>query len=267
MSKLNFKVKILLLALVPLIILGLLTTALGLYQTSQLGQKNLTSFSATIYDLRREELSNYTQIARTLVGAFVDDGSPEVAKEVLRNIRYGDDGYIFVYDFQGQNLVHPIKPELEGTNLWEVTDDNGVKLVQELVANAQIGGGYTEYQWHKPSKGRNVDKISYSSIVPQWGWMLGTGLYVDDLDDAIDMVESEVNSHVTSAGLLMAILALGVTGIFTFIGFRFTAHESSLADAKLKSMALKASVSQSTERSRIARELRQCSLKGLIRIK
>ena len=258
--KLGFKVKILTLALVPLSLLGVLTTLLGLYQTSQLGEQNLESFSQTIYNLRRDELKNYTQIAHSAIDSLVDQGdvdSVSQAKEALRTIRFGDDGYMFLYDYDGVNVMHPIKPELEGKNLWNLEDQNGTKLIQQLVLNAQVGGGYTDYVWDKPSRGKGIDKIGYSLSVDKWNWVLGTGLYVDDLDDAIATVRSEVDAQVSSAGFIMAALALGITGIFAVIGFRFTAHESSLADTKLRSMTFKASSSKEAERSRIARELQK----------
>jgi two-component system NarL family sensor kinase len=260
MKGLSFKVKILLLTLVPLLLLGLATTLLGLYQTSQLGNNNLSSFSEKIYDLRRAELKNYTEIAHTAVEKFVNSNDPDAsdkAKDILRTIRFGDDGYMFVYDYQGVNLMHPIKPQLEGRNLWQLEDENGVKLIQKLVANAQVGGGFTDYLWDKPSKGENIDKIGYSMAVDKWDWMLGTGLYVDDLDEAIATVRSKVNQQVFSAGMIMATLAFSITGIFAFIGFRFTAHESDMADTKLRAMAFKASSSKETERSRVARELQK----------
>lgn len=260
MKKLSFKVKILFLALVPLILLGVLTTLLGLYQTSQLGSRNLDSFAEKIYELRRDELKNYTEIAHSAIDSFVNKGDPDSAnkaKEALRTIRFGEDGYMFIYDYDGVNLMHPIKPELEGKNLLGLEDKNGVKLIQKLVSNAKSGGGYTDYVWDKPSKGKSIDKIGYALGIDKWRWMLGTGLYVDDLDDAIATVSSEVDRQVFSAGLIMAALALGITAVFTLIGFRFTAHESALADTKLRAMAFKASSSKETERSRVARELQK----------
>jgi two-component system NarL family sensor kinase len=130
-------------------------------------------------------------------------------------------------------------------------------LIQQLVLKAQTGGGYTAYVWDKPSRGKGIDKIGYSLAIDKWQWVLGTGLYVDDLDDAIATVRSEVDEQVSSAGLIMAALALGITGIFALIGFRFTAHESATADTKLRAMAFKASSSKEVERSRIARELQK----------
>lgn len=169
MMNLSFKVKILMLALVPLLLLGGLTTLMGLYQTSQLGEQNLESFAQKIYELRRDELKNYTQIAHSAIDSFVDDGdadSVNKAKEALRTIRFGDDGYMFLYDYDGVNVMHPIKPELEGQNLWDLEDQNGIKLIQQLVQNAQVGGGYTDYVWDKPSRGKGIDKIGYSLREP-----------------------------------------------------------------------------------------------------
>jgi two-component system NarL family sensor kinase len=263
MKNLNFKTKILLLVLTPLILVSIALTILAIYQANALGEQNIQSFSQKIYDLRRNELKNYTEMALSSVKHIYnskDKNSPqaqEQAKNILRDLAYGSDGYIFVYDYDGTNLVLPTKPQIEGKNLWDIKDKNGVFLIKELVANAKIGGGYTNYVWDKPSKGRDIDKISYAMGLDDWSWMLGTGLYVDDLNDAIAGVQDEVNNNLSRTWQFIAGLALSCTIIVGLIGTRFTLSQGKLADEQLQKLSIKVVAGQDDERARVARELQQ----------
>ncbi len=270
MKTLSFKAKILLLVLIPLVLVSIALTILAIYQADVLGKNNLSTFSDKIYVLRRNELKNYTELARTSIKHIYDNpnNSPaeaqEQAKTILRNLAYGSDGYIFVYDYDGTNLVLPTKPHIEGRNLWDIKDKNGVFLIKELVKDAQLGGGYTEYVWDKPSKGREVDKISYALGLEDWQWMFGTGLYVDDLEDAIAGVQTEVSDNLTRTWQLIAALALACTIIVGLIGTRFTMSQGKLADQQLQTLSVKVVASQEQERARVARELQQALNKKLL---
>lgn len=270
MKTLSFKAKILLLVLIPLILVSTALTVLAIYQATELGERNLTAFSDKIYDLRRNELKNYTEMALTSVEHIYnsenkdDPKVQEAAKTILRNLAYGSDGYIFVYDYQGTNVVLPTKPHIEGKNLWDIKDKDGVFLIRELVERAQEGGGYTNYVWDKPSKGKEIDKISYSLGLEDWKWMVGTGLYVDDLDDAITGVQTQVDSNITRTWQLIAGLALSCTIIVGLIGARFTASQGQLADEQLQTMSLKVVSGQEEERSRVARELQKAINQKLV---
>lgn len=270
MKTLSFKAKILLLVLIPLVLVSVALTILAIYQADVLGKSNVTTFSEKIYELRRNELKNYTEMARSSVKHIYEGpnkdsaASQEQAKTILRNLAYGSDGYIFVYDYDGTNLVLQPKPHIEGRNLWDIKDKNGVYLIKELVKDAQQGGGYTEYVWDKPSKGREVDKISYSLGLEQWQWMMGTGLYVDDLEDAINGVQNEVSNSLTRTWQLIAGLALVCTIVVGLIGTRFTMSQGKLADEQLQTLSVKVVASQEQERARVARELQQALNKKLL---
>lgn len=273
MKKLNFKTKILILVIAPLIIVSVLLTLLTLYQATKLGKKNVESFSNTIFDLRREELKNYTELALSAVEHIREDESldevkaQEIAKDIYRDLAFGEDGYFFVYDYNGVNLAHPKKPQLEGKNLWDLKDTDGVFLIQSLIRNARNDGGYTDYLWDKPSKGRQVGKIGYSLGYDDWEWMIGTGLYIDDLEEAVEGVETEVEENIRSTLTLIALAAAGFTLLVGLIGARFTMSEGKLADARLQQLSRKAVEGQEEERSRVARDLQRGINQALVAAK
>jgi two-component system NarL family sensor kinase len=125
-------------------------------------------------------------------------------------------------------------------------------------------GGYTDYIWDKPSKGREVGKIGYSMSLDNWNWMVGTGLYIDDLEDAVAGIEAEVKENINGTLKMIAGLALACTLFFGFIGVRFTMSESKLADIHLQQLSRKAVVGEEEERSRVARDLQKGISQALI---
>lgn len=273
MKNLNFRTKILILVVTPLIIISILLTLLSINQANKLGEKNISTFSDTIFNLRREELKNYTELATSTVEHVRKNQnltlyeSQELAKDIYRDMSFGEDGYFFVYDYNGINLAHPKKPQLEGKNLWGIQDSGGVLLIQSLIDNAKRGGGYTDYVWDKPSKGREVGKIGYSVGYDDWQWMIGTGLYVDDLEDAIQAVDSEISGNIQSTLQLTAIFAAIFTLIVGFISARFTLFQGKLADSRLQELSRKAVVSQEEERRRIALDLQKNINQALVSTK
>ncbi|MGH1486298.1 MAG: cache domain-containing protein [Cellvibrionaceae bacterium] len=270
MKTLTFKTKILLLVIIPLILVSIALTLLSVFQAQKLGDQNVESFSEMIFELRRGELKNYTEMALSSVkhiygeNAAGDPAAQEAAKKILRNLEFGEDGYFFVYDYKGTNVTHPKKPQLEGRNLWDIQDSNGVYLIRSLVDQAKTPvGGYTDYIWDKPSKGREVGKIGYSMGLSDWQWMVGTGLYIDDLEEAVSGIEKEVSENIAGTLKLIAGLALLCTVIVGLIGARFTMSEGKLADEKLQQLSRKAVEGQEEERSRVARDLQKGINKAL----
>ena len=96
-------------------------------------------------------------------------------------MEFGRDGYFFVYDLQGRNLMHPRQPELVGQELWDLRDTQGQPVIQNLLAAARRGGQHGEavhYLWERPSTRQNEEKLGYVVVLERWGWMLGTGIYL-----------------------------------------------------------------------------------------
>jgi len=273
MKTISFKIKILLLVVVPIILLSSLLTLLAIYQYKQIGIENIKSFSDAMIDSRRAELKNYTEIAESAIKHIYEDSklseqqSYEQAKTILRNLSYGKDGYFFVTDYDGVTLVNRVRPSIEGTNSWDLQDPQGVYLVRELLSKAQEGGGYTEYRWFKKSKDREVDKISYSNNLDRWQWVFGTGLYVDDIEDTVQRLEKKIAFSISRTWKMFGLLALISTIILTFLCVRLTMSEGNLADYKLKELSKKVVVGQEEERSRVARDLQKDINKALYAIR
>jgi PAS domain S-box-containing protein len=122
-------------------------------------------------------------------GEYLDDMTADVQAEVLERIGtilYADDGFIFVVSYDGFVLSgHPRSKNI-GRNFWEMEDPDGVKVIQEerrAVENPE--GDFIRYQWPRPGESEPSPKISFVKGVADWEWMVGTGVYVDEMEPVI----------------------------------------------------------------------------------
>ncbi|MBF4242365.1 cache domain-containing protein, partial [Vibrio anguillarum] len=92
------------------------------------------------------------------------------------------DGYFFAYDSQGINTLHAINPALEGKNLYDLKDNNGVPVIAGLIQASKTGDGFLYFSWHKPTINAQAPKLGYAEYLSKWDWVLGTGIYIDDID-------------------------------------------------------------------------------------
>ena len=268
----KLKAKILWLAVAPLLLAIVLIGALLMVETHQLERQQAEVLEDALLGAKREELRNYIALALTslenLYGAGRDDeAAKEQARAILSSMNFGNDGYFFVYDMKGLNLVHPRQPDLVGTNLWNMRDTEGTYVIRELIARAREGGGYQRYLWPKPSTGEIERKLGYSVELSRWGWMLGTGIYLDDVDAAAARLRGNLLDSVRQTLLgLAAVAVVAVLAVFAG-GLALNISDQRQADRKLKALAHRVVSSQEEERTRVSRELHDHICQLLVSIK
>jgi two-component system NarL family sensor kinase len=229
-------------------------------ETRHLHQQQAQVLEDALLSAKRDELRSYVALGLTAIepvyGSGRDDPAAKAqARAILSSMNFGDDGYFFVYDDAGVNLVHPRQPELVGTPMWDMRDDDGTYVIRELLASAKRGGGFVRYLWPKPSSGQVQRKLAYSVELPRWGWMLGTGIYLDDVDAAAARLRGNLLTSVrqTLAGMA-AVAVVAVLAVFAG-GLALNIAEQRQADRKLQALAHRVVSSQEEERARVAREL------------
>lgn len=105
-----------------------------------------------------------------------------LAIEEIKALRYGRDEYFWINDFTPRMVMHPLKPALDGQNIADMKDPNGQYLFREMVEVViKEGGGLVRYQWPKPGEEKPVDKVSYVRGIADWNWVIGSGVYIDDI--------------------------------------------------------------------------------------
>jgi methyl-accepting chemotaxis protein len=150
-----------------------------------------------------------TTHARLMAGKLDEAAAQAEALMALRSLRYSGQEYFWVNDLQARMLMHPIKPQLDGQAMADTKDPNGVFLFREFVkvAQADPAGGFVSYQWPKPGSDQPQDKVSFVKGFSPWGWVVGSGLYVDDLQSAFRARLSKVLGIVLSVtGLLWLVI-------------------------------------------------------------
>lgn len=145
-------------------------------------------------------------------GKISEEAAKKEACEIIRNIRYGEDdsGYFWIDDTDSVLIMHPILPEQEGDNRHELEDQNGVKIIQEIlnVCSSDAGGGYNEFYFTKADGVTVAPKIAYSQIFTPWNWIVSTGNYTDDMQAAMAASQHTVQSTRNQMFLTLSISVL-----------------------------------------------------------
>jgi two-component system NarL family sensor kinase len=156
---------------------------------------------------------------------------------------------------QGTLLAHPKLAGSVGKSLWELQDPTpaGKFIIQELIRIAREGGGYFTYAWPKYSTGSSdpKPKRAYVNAIPEWGWMLGTGVYLDDVDNALAEIDSQVSRNIEDTMFWIAGIAF-LAAIVIFLGLISTIRERTALDDRLSEA--NANLAALTQRLIIARQ-------------
>ncbi|HJW25654.1 MAG TPA: cache domain-containing protein [Rhodocyclaceae bacterium] len=197
----NWKIKTKLSILVLLSIIGFLASmAFG-----------LAELRSNLLEDRMQKTRNVIEVAYGIAqrlhadeqeGKLSREAAQQEAIRLVRALRYGSDDYFFINDMNSVSVMHPIKPELEGKDLSDVKDPDGKRLFAEFTQVVKAkGSGFVDYKWPKPGASAPVPKISYVQGFQPWGWVIGSGIYVDDVDQVFRQ------QMMRQAGIALAVLA------------------------------------------------------------
>ncbi|WP_454827261.1 cache domain-containing protein [Paraburkholderia xenovorans] len=260
----KLKAKIVLLAIVPfLAAIASIETGVRREATALAETQHATTQAA--YMASKEiELKHYVELATTAIAPLYNAGQDNArddamlrtrALETLKKMDFGEDGYFFVYDMHGRSLMHPREPDLVGRDLWALRDAQGALTIQQLLAAASHGGGYVRYLWHRPSTGKVASKLGYVVPLERWGWMIGTGIYLDDVDSTLAHIDERAAANIDRTMKWIDAIAVAGLAVIALCALVLNVTEYRSADAKLKRLAQQVVESQENERARLSREL------------
>lgn len=153
-------------------------------------------------------------------GDLTEEEAKKEAAEIVRAMRYGDegDGYFWIDDTDYNLVMHPILPDQEGDNRYELEDQNGVMIIQEImkVAQSADGGGFNEFYFTKADGVTVAPKVAYSGIFKPWGWVVSTGNYVDDMQSEMASVQNNISDRFVRLCVIIAVVAV-VMGVYSMI--------------------------------------------------
>ncbi|CAH7468543.1 Sensor histidine kinase [Vibrio chagasii] len=255
------KAKLILLTLLPLLLVTASISWISLHQTKTLGDKEVEIFRDSLIKSRENALKDTVDLAFDAIEHIYNDPDIQEAqaktevRAILSKLRYGANGYFFAYDRHGTNLVHPIQPELIGQNLLQLQDEDGDFLIEALLREAQTGGGFHQYLWQKPSTGEVVSKLSYAAWLERWDWMIGTGLYIEDVHQEVASMQAAINKNIETTFFSIVVILSVTVAVIIVLTLAINMHEHRIADNNLKELAHKTVMFQEDEKKHLAREL------------
>lgn len=259
--RLNYGQKLFLTATLPLILAAVAISVLVTLQSRQLAEREIHNLEEQMITAKREELKNYLSIARTAFINIYGRAAPDdadamlVVSQILSGMLYGQDGYFFVYDYDGTTLVSPRRTDLIGRDQSGMTDASGTPVTDELIRLARSGGGYHSYDWTKPSTGETARIVTYVVGLQDWRWAIGTGVFIDDVVATVNAARAGVETRVRRTFLWIGGITFAALLLVFTSGLFINIRERRLADAKLKKLTQRVFDAQEEERSRVAREL------------
>jgi len=255
------KAKLILLTLLPLLLVTVSISWISIHQAKTLGLREVEIFRVNLIKARESALKDSVDLALDSISHIYNDETISTAqaqkrvKAILTRLRYGSDGYFFAYDAQGTNLVHPVQPELVGQNLLHMQDKEGDFLIEALLFQAQSGGGFHQYLWQKPSTKETVPKLSYVAWLDKWQWMVGTGLYIEDVKQDVASMQAAINKNIETTFFSVVVILAVTVAVIIVLTLAINLHEHRLADKNLKELAHKTVMFQEDEKKHLAREL------------
>ena len=213
---------------------------LGLFGNTLLDLRELAS---GLREQKQIELKHLVELALTVVkeehaaaekGEISAAEAQKRAQARLADMRYGNNDYFFIIDMQNRMVMNPTATKLLGQDMSEMKDPNGKRLFIEINETVrQHGSGFVDYLWQKPGSEKPQPKLSYVAGFAPWGWIIGTGVYIDDLDA---QAWTSTQHSLMAAGLVLLItlavstfMARGITRPLN----RMTVAMKALADGRV----------------------------------
>jgi methyl-accepting chemotaxis protein len=261
----NINKKIIFFSLSGLLLMGIISLIMSVHSLEKRGEEEIASVKTMMMAEKREKLrdlvkNTYAILESSYNSAHNSQKVAEAYKEKLKNIvditfnaikstdsrtdltvnqkkqsalniikdmRYNNNGYIWINDMHPKMVMHPIKPSLNGKDLSDFKDPNGKHLFNEFVKVCrEKGEGFVDYMWPKPGYDKPVAKLSYVKLFKPWNWIVGTGIYLDDIKALEIQKTKEIRSAIARQrneliAVIIVLFLLGA-GVITYISRKIT---------------------------------------------
>ena len=221
--------RILISLILSLIVLGACIIGVAYSNTKNNARMFIEEYEKSAYAFHENELKTIMDIMKQTAESIYktqkakgvsDEKIQEAILDKFNDLRFFDDkeGYIFVYKYDGTSVLFPTNKTQEGKNLITVKDSNGVFLIKELIEAAKKGGGLVKYHFPKTKDGKPFPKFSYSLSFEPYNWMMGTGIYVDNVEEEVAHLQKNIDENTASQiqsflviSVVLLLLSLGAT--------------------------------------------------------
>jgi len=220
MRNLPIRVRLLIGVILPVLITAATIAFITEGQIRANGEADLKRLEQGLLEARKKGLKSLVETAEDVVldamnqSGLSGEAAKEEARKRLRSIRFGQGNYVFAYTRDAVNLAYAPDPSAEG----QVTNNNVLGLLDELFKAADRGG-FHGYDWPNPASGGAVEpKVSYTTIIPGWDWMIGSGVYVTEIEKVVSEARAEMEDNIAEAMGFILLVALVVVVIAVVIG-------------------------------------------------
>ena len=211
MKNISIKLKLLIIIFCSMAVASLIVFGFSIKSMYELSDEKIKTYRMESYNGKELELKNYISLAKDIANNYYSKIEKENIKSeakieelksealtAIKTMRYDNGNYFWINDSNAKMIMHPIKPELNGKNLTSTKDASGKALFVEMakVANKNTQGGKIHYQWPKPGKDTPQPKLSYVVKFQPWDWIIGTGVYVDVIEDNILKMQNKITDEI-----------------------------------------------------------------------
>lgn len=242
----SLQAKVLALVLVPLFLVTAVLEIMGSLESRDATIEQLQNTKADLIESRKDAVRDVVMTAYTSVQPIIDragandQDAQQQVKEALRSIAFEGNNYVFVYEYDGTNLVTRPSPHQEGTNMLAVKDPSGAPIISDLIDVAKAGEGFYSYTWNHPESGDLVPKHSFAIGIDKWDWMVGAGIYVSDIEETMAEAEAAAMADLRSntiTNIVTAIVMFLMVALLATLVVRRTMRPIKVTAAAMKDIA------------------------------
>ncbi|EKT4521001.1 methyl-accepting chemotaxis protein [Pseudomonas putida] len=178
----------------------------------------LRQLHGDLYQAKAEKTRHVVQTAAGVLayyqgleaaGTLTREAAQQQALQAVRSLRYDKDDYFWINDLAPRMVMHPTNPKLDGQDLSGIRDPDGFAVFNEMASLARSqGAGPVDYRWPKPGASEPVAKTSYIQLFKPWGWIIGSGVYVDDVQAEFARQVRDASLAGLGIAVLMALLVM-----------------------------------------------------------
>ena len=223
----KIKSKLLIFIFLTIVLVAVSVVTKAIFALNDSTEHHIEYFTKAAYKNKEISLKNNVSMAKNTVKSFYDkialEGITEteaknLALNYIQNVRYSNDNYYWVNDLDTKMLMHPISKSLNGQDVSNVKDINGKFIFQEMIKLAKTKkNGLVEYVWKKPGIQEPQPKYSYIELFEPWGWVIGTGSYLDDVEKDIKAMHKTSQENLNEIIINTIILVIAITVILSII--------------------------------------------------
>ncbi|BCL72661.1 methyl-accepting chemotaxis protein [Vibrio nigripulchritudo] len=203
LNRLNVSAKIRLI----IVVASLMIFGAKLFSALNLKDQMIVERKQAAEALVQSGISQINQIEKLVTrGSLTFEEGQLQARELIKNKRYGSNGYFWLNDLNGVMVMHPIKPELDGKNMVAHSTSYISDAFRQFVETARSQGrGFVAYDWPQPGSSELEEKVSFVGKSNKWGWVLGTGVYFTDVEDAFkdELIATSVHTLIFVIALVL----------------------------------------------------------------